>query len=87
MATYQEMVDEFRCHETTGWLRAEEVRVGEQRRLKVEELAITKVLDEREALDPMPEASVPASTAKATVEVARALESTPALADAAARVR
>jgi hypothetical protein len=81
--TYQEMVDGFRCHDTS-WIRArrEAVRV-EQRRLKVEELALTRVLDEREALDAMPDASVPFSTAKATVETARALESTPALANAA----
>jgi len=84
MATYQEMVDGFRCHETS-WVRTrrDEVR-REQRRLKVEELALTRVLDEREALDPMSDASVPASTAKATVEVARALESRPALVEAAA---
>jgi hypothetical protein len=82
--TYQEMVDGFRCHETS-WIRArrEAVRV-EQRRLKAEELALTRVLDEREQLDAMPDASVPYSTAKATVETARALESTPALANAAA---
>src|SRR5574341_20549 len=81
--TYRDIVDELRCH-PSEWLREERSRVvGEQRRLKVRELAITKVLDERDARDPMPEASVPASTAKATVEVARALESTPALADAA----
>src|SRR6185436_11780618 len=84
MATYQEMVDGFRCH-PNELLRAERSRVvGEQRRLKLREIAITKVLDEREALGPMPDASVPASTAKATVEVARALESRPALAEAAA---
>ena len=84
-ASYREMLDELRCH-PNEWLREERSRViGEQRRLKVRELAITKVLDERDARDRMPEVGVPASTAKATVEVARALESTPALADAAAR--
>jgi len=83
MATYHEMVDELRCH-PNEWLREERSRVvGEQRRLKLRELAITKVLDERDARDPMPDASVPASQAKATVEVARALESRPALAQAA----
>ncbi|HEY8216035.1 MAG TPA: HNH endonuclease signature motif containing protein [Acidimicrobiia bacterium] len=81
--TYQDLVDELRCH-PNQWLRQERTRVvGEQRRLRVREIAITKVLDERDARDPMPEASVPTSTAKATVEVARALDSTPALADAA----
>jgi hypothetical protein len=82
--SFQDQLDELRCH-PNDWLRAERVRVvGAQRRLKVRELAITKVLDERDARDPMPDASVPASTAKATVEVARALESRPALAQAAA---
>ncbi len=85
MATYRDLVDELRCH-PNEWLRDERSRVvGEQRRLRLREIAITGVLDERDARDPMPEASVPASTAKATVEVARALESRPALADAAAR--
>jgi hypothetical protein len=83
VATYQDLVDELRCH-PNEWLRAERSRVvGEQRRLRLREVAITAVLDERDASDPMPDASVPMSTQKATVEVARALVSTPALADAA----
>jgi hypothetical protein len=82
--TYQEMVDELRCH-PSEWLRQERSRVVvEQRRLRVREVAITKVLDERDARDPMPEVSVPASSAKSMVEVARALDSIPLLADAAA---
>src|SRR5574341_988032 len=81
--TYRDIVDELRCH-PSEWLRKERVRVVcEQRRLRMREVAITTVLDERDARDPMPEASVPASTQKAIVEVARALESTPALAQAA----
>ena len=84
MSTYRQMVDELRCH-PNEWLRQERGRVVvEQRRLKAREVAITKVLDERDARDPMPEVSVAASTARSTVEVARALESTPVLADAAA---
>ena len=82
--TFREQLDELRCHDTS-WLRQERARVvTDQRRLKVRELALTKVLDERAALDPMPDASVPAHTAKATVEVARSLESLPALARSAA---
>jgi hypothetical protein len=85
--TFRDQLDELRCHETS-WLREERARVvTDQRRLKVRELALTKVLDERGALDPMPDASVPASTAKATVEVARALESRPSLAAAATEGR
>jgi hypothetical protein len=81
--TFREQLDELRCHDTS-WLRQERTRVvTDQRRLKVRELALTKVLDERAALDPMPDASIPAHTAKATIEVARSLESLPALADRA----
>jgi hypothetical protein len=85
MASYQEMVDELRCH-PNEWLRQERSRVVvEQRRLRVREVAITKVLDERGALDPLVDAcaGTPAGKARQIVEVARALESTPALADAA----
>jgi hypothetical protein len=82
--SYGELLDDLRCHDTS-WLRAERERVvGEQRRLKVRELALTRVLDERGHLSSMPDASVSARTATATVEVARALESLPAVAHAAA---
>ena len=48
------MVDELRCH-PNEWLREERSRVViEQRRLRVREVAITKVLDERDAREPMP---------------------------------
>src|SRR5574341_1954353 len=84
MATYQEMVDELRCH-PNEWLRGERSRVvSEQRQLRLREIAITGVLDERDALDPMPEIAVPTTTARAAVEVARALQTRPALAEAAA---
>ena len=52
MATYQELVDGFRCHETS-WLRSRDDELErEQRRLKVEQLAVRRVLDERDALEP-----------------------------------
>jgi hypothetical protein len=79
--SYREALDALRCHETS-WLRTERSRVVvEQRRLKARELAITKVLDERRALDVMPDPTVSTRTRRQTLEVARALESTPALAD------
>ena len=87
MATYQELVDELRCHETP-WLRDRDAALErEQRRLRVEQLAVRRVLDEREALGPMPDASVSTRTSRAMTEVARALESRPALAEAAAEGR
>jgi hypothetical protein len=85
--TFLDQLDELRCH-PNEWLRQERARVvREQRRLQVRELAITRVLDERDARDPMPDASVPARRAKAAVEVARALETRPALAQAAGEGR
>jgi hypothetical protein len=84
MATYQDLVDGFRCHETS-WLRSRDDELErEQRRLKVEQLAVRRVLDERDALSPMPDASVSARTTKSMTEVARSLESLPALAECAA---
>jgi hypothetical protein len=76
-------VDALRCH-STGALRtvvAEARR--EQQRWRLEELAATRVLDDRDALGPMPDASISTRTARAQVEVARALESRPAIAAAA----
>ncbi len=72
-------LDDLRCRET-DWLqcrRSELVR--EQRRLRVEELAVTRVLDERDALDPAVAGAdgVSARAARATRETARALESLP----------
>ena len=52
--------------------------------MKVEQLAVRRVLDERDALSPMPDASVSARTTRSMTEVARSLESLPALAERAA---
>ena len=80
-----ERLDDLRCRETI-WLRArrDEV-VREQRRLHVEELAITRVLDERGALDAATLAAegLSARAARETVETARALESLPRIAEVA----
>jgi Domain of unknown function (DUF222)/HNH endonuclease len=72
-------LDGLRCRETT-WLLAHRDRlVGEQRRLRVEELAVTLVLDESLA----GRDGVSARTVRETVETARALESLPCVAAAA----
>jgi uncharacterized protein DUF222/HNH endonuclease len=67
----------------TDWLadRREEL-VREQRRLRVEELAVVRVLDERGALDDAMAArdGVSVRAARETVETARALESLPEIA-------
>jgi hypothetical protein len=80
-----ERLDELRCR-PTGWLvgRREEL-VREQRRLRVEELAVTRVLDERGALDESLAGrdGVSCRTVREAVETARALESLPAVAAAA----
>ena len=77
-------LDELRSH-STAWLesRRREV-IGVVRRLQSEELAIVRVLDERGRID----TSVgldgeSAGTVREKVEVARALESLPAVAAAA----
>jgi hypothetical protein len=79
---FGERLHELRCHET-GWLRSrrDELR-REQQRLRVEELAVVRILDERRALDEMPDPTVSTRTARETLEVARSLESTPAIAKA-----
>jgi hypothetical protein len=81
----RERVAELACR-PTAWLvarRAELVR--EQRRLRIEELAVTAVLDERGALDDATAArdGVSVDQARETVETARALEALPAIAAAA----
>lgn len=74
--------DELRTH-TTEWLRTERTAlVREQQRLKALELAVVGVLDERHAA-PAPDASVSARNARDSLEVARALEALPAIADRA----
>ena len=55
----------------------------EQQRWYLEELAATRVLDDRRALDGVPDASVSARTAKTNREVARSLEPLPKVAAAA----
>jgi hypothetical protein len=79
--SYRDRLDALRCHET-AWLRARRVElVKEQRRLHVEELAVLKVLDERDALSRMPDPKVSPRTTKTNLELARALESLPAVAE------
>jgi hypothetical protein len=76
-------VDAMRCHSTAslGAMVADARR--EQQRWYLEELAATRVLDERQALDARPDASVSARTAKTNRELARSLESLPEVAAAA----
>lgn len=76
-------VDALRCH-STDWLKARllEARV-EKDRWWLEELAVIRVLDDREALGPFPDASQSARTNKTNQRVARELESLPKLAAAA----
>src|SRR5436190_9396377 len=80
-----EHLDQLRRRETR-WLVARRVElVREQRRLRVEELAVTRVLDERGALDESVAAAdgVSVRSVRETVETARALEALPEIAAAA----
>jgi hypothetical protein len=85
MFDYSDRLNELRCH-TTEWLVARRSElVAEQRRLRVEELAVTAVLDERGAVSDAIAAAdgVSVRAWRDTVETARALEDLPHLADAA----
>jgi hypothetical protein len=77
-------LDQLRCR-PTEWLSARRVELlREQRRLRVEELAVTRVLDERDALDESAAADgLSERTAREAKETARALENLPQVADAA----
>jgi len=82
---YAELVDDLRCH-TTEWLEAARTEaVRAQRRWRTRELAITRVLDERGRIDDAVAAGdgVSVRELRDTIETARALESLPAIANAA----
>jgi hypothetical protein len=82
---YSELVDELRCH-TTEWLEAARVEaVREQRRWRVRELAITRVLDERGRVDDTraAEDGVSVRDVREFRETARLLDELPEIAKAA----
>ena len=76
-------VDALRCHSTKALRGMVADARREQQRWYLEELAATRVLDDRQALDALPDATVSARTAKMNREVARSLESLPKVAAAA----
>jgi hypothetical protein len=76
-------VDTLRCHSTKSLRVMVTDARREQQRWYLEELAATRVLDDRHALGAMPDPSVSARTAKTNREVARSLESLPKIAVAA----
>jgi hypothetical protein len=85
MFDYLEQLDELRTY-TTEWLVARRTElIREQRRLHVEELAVTAVLDERGAIDDSLAAvdGVSVRSVRETLQTARALEDLPGVAAAA----
>lgn len=80
-----ERLNELRCR-STEWLRARDSELeGQQRRLRVEQLAVRRVLDERGATDLAEDALLSRHgesprTARQSLDVSRALESLPAIA-------
>jgi hypothetical protein len=80
-----ERLGELRCRPTSWLVARRDELVREQRRLRVEELAVTRVLDERGALDESLAGrdGVSCRAVRETVETARALESLPHVAAAA----
>ncbi|HEU5302499.1 MAG TPA: hypothetical protein VFW06_09720 [Acidimicrobiia bacterium] len=80
---FRARVDALRCRSTKDLRRVVADARREQQRWHLEELAAIRVLDDRQALDALPDATISARTAKADREVARALESLPAVSAAA----
>ena len=86
---YSALCDELRCH-STEWLAARRVHlVREQRRLRMEELAVTRVLDERGRVDDTLAGTdgVSIRDVRQTVATARALAELPSIAAVAAEGR
>jgi len=80
-------VEELRHHPVPEVRAALQRARREQQRWHLEELAATRALDERDALGPVPDATISARTARTNLETARALEHLPAIAEAAASGR
>lgn len=76
-------LDDLRCHPNDVLRKLAAAARTEQQRWRLEEVAITRVLDEREALGDVPDPTISAHTARAVVEVGRALERQPRIATAA----
>src|SRR5215211_1457462 len=83
------LVDELRCRPTEWLAERRSWLLREQRRLHVEELAVTRVLDERGAVDDSwaETDGVMVRDVRETIETARALEVLPALAAVAVEGR
>jgi hypothetical protein len=80
---FRARVDELRCLGVAGLrTRMREVR-REQARWRLEGLAVTRALEELDALDAVPDPTISARTAKSEREVARSLGSLPKVASAA----
>ena len=79
---YNALVDEMRCCSNESLRSTVRTARRERERWRLQELAATLVLDERDALDKMPDPSVSARTARSTLEVARQLKSMPEIATA-----
>ena len=85
MTTFRDRVDEYLCWEADRLAAARDAKIRHIRSEEVDLLAMTRALDERRALavDQAARDGVSDATVRRQVETARALESLPALADAA----
>ena len=89
MFGWSEAVDGFRCWETEALESRRAAVVAEQRRLHVEELAITRVLDERGRIDDSLAAvdGIDLRDLREKVDRARAFDVLPEIASAARMAR
>ena len=80
---FRARVDALRCRSTAA-LRCYVAELAvEEQRVRLERLAATRVLDDRDALGAVPDPTASAGRSKAELGIARALESLPAVAAAA----
>ena len=80
---FRDRVDALRCRSTPDLRRYVVDLAAQEQQLRLERLAATRVLDDRDALGAVPDAKASATRTRTELEVARALESLPAVSAAA----
>jgi len=80
---FRDRVDALRCRSTKDLRRYVVDLAAQEQQLRLERLAATRVLDDRDALGAVPDAKASAGRTRTELEVARALESLPAVSAAA----
>ncbi|HEU5302196.1 MAG TPA: DUF222 domain-containing protein [Acidimicrobiia bacterium] len=80
---FRDRVDSLRCRSTRDLRRYVTDLAAQEQQIRLERLAVTRVLDDRHALGALPDPKASALRTRTELEVARALESLPAVSAAA----